>query len=503
MKKVDLGIAAEHLKIRGLSFLVLRSLHGDVISGYICPDRDMMIHVCGHCSDGSALKGLMVAALYLWLVIFDIDESAWRKHQDLQSWEYEDGMWLAALLDKVEQSTDHRIVSAVNGVPPASKLDTTNRLEGLGEWVASVRSLRGFSAIQDNPFFEFCNFATLLTTTSTSMYGILCRLSGCESAMLLPFPRRATAVTTPSRPQVKLDLKRKSEDNVENRPVPFKARRAEKGGLDSTTAVAAPLLDAFGHPDELKPFSPIAKKPSLPLSSDNIVVECRSDDPGRQTLDRMLACSYSRYIARKLKAQPALMVLSLRGVSFAHMSRLVSCMRGNRAIIRGWNAADILTTACVAERLEARTIANGFLAEIQYMWMEKRMSFQVANLVYQHTRKDSKLRLFVAQGLHWVLLKNELASEEAMDKECKRHSACSALHEDLKEAEETFGGDKQGNHPARLRGWELGESCRAATGVAVAREDSKGGREKEKAEKMELCGCLKEMLGIELVGKKP
>ena len=304
--------------------------------------------------------------------------------------------------------------------------------------------------------------------------------------------------TSPPAPSTKLNLKRKATGDAT--PLAAKkSRRDVKRDSDTTALASSRRVNVFEDLEEDSAPPRALSKPMSSLAGNYIELKCSGDDGGKLEIDRKLASTFSKDIADKLKRNPRATVFSYGNIPIANMRKLVSCMeKGIDSLLKeNWLLEDVVITACAAECLATGPIAEKLFDRIRYHWSPtKRVSFRMANLVYAHTRKVSKLRRFVREAIHWVLLKNKLNGKDKMLAECERHLAAD-MYEDLLAMNEKFGNDKQGKHPAKLRDWDLDECLNAAADSGAAKENGKGGSEQKESVKMAVCECLSEMLGVE------
>ena len=462
---IDIAIIAERLQIPALFYLALHAIYEDMVSMVRYPNRAMFVHVFTHCLSESPLKDFMLSLLYRHLFVLGRSELEWRqvngKGVPISSKDLLPGMWLTQLRLKIGghlKSTDIETRSPSYWCQTDCKPESMLMRKNLSHFIESIETAQDKNLIDDAPIVAFYLNAILQNQSTRCMYNCFSSLLHWDNicslplkrpiVVFLPAPTASAPLPTPAAPgkslttfaPVSLKLKRKADETA------------------STIYVSKRI--ALDDAPRKKPINP---RKGVTRQIKKITVVCRNS--ASFSVDSALVQKASKAATRQLEQCPTHDVVEFLDMDAADFNRLRQCIEkpGMLPSIDQWSLRQKLATIMSAEAAEAFGIADALQHATEPLFRNKLMCFAVAKFVYKNSKATSKLRTFVTDCLHWVLIKN--GHSEKLKEECERNKSME-LYPDLVAAGEMHGTVE---HPCKEMRWKLHQPCVCAETITVVR----------------------------------
>lgn len=511
----DLAICAEKLEMADLRYEVMSVLRHMLIEEGIYQNRFCLVHIWLETQSGSTVRKLILDALYLQLIVMDLDRKFFigQYGETFAHWEVEKGGWLNDFVLHLNDSVDMAALEEGNHdeelheVPVCvpAEIDCA---EAFWSWVSSMQSLRRLAILHDSSFFTFLPEETGSKSAVPLEHAELLRRRYFQSHELpMKRPRSfASAYGPPPHTTVEFevdmpadgqqdDLNQTASDVNDEETSDQGPTESESAGGTGYQKLVASDLNPFqantapqktpSRSDRLAPATPVSftmsRKRTAPVCGTSSGVYPRkaqrldmSEEPEEMAQDPtghanasgpsivrpqipvldVRDATGSKAASRK-DISPTLSAISEANgrttvtcengtttVAARHLERAVAAgskqdPRGQKPQNRllgyamiadverfeqvadddnsraweGWVGTELISTALVAEALQADTVQSKLLGRLKATCRSKVVSPEVAMWVCARTKSTSSsdVRAFIVDCLHWVLYKRGIA----------------------------------------------------------------------------------------------
>lgn len=462
---IDVAIIAERLEIPALFYLALHTIHEHMVTMVRYPNRAMFVHVFTHCMSDSPLKDFMLSLLYRHLFVLGRSELEWRhidgKGVPITSKDLLPGMWLTELRLKIGGHL--RLPEIEPNDPthwgqPDCKAESMLTRKNLKHFIEGIETAQENDLIDQAPIVAYYLNTLLQESATRCMYSCFSSLLHWDRVCSLPLKRPIVvfqAASTASAPAPAPAAT--SEKPVTLTPVSMKLKRKADGPVST-----APISKRLATDNSLKKKA-ICPRKGVGRHFKTVSVVC--GDRATLSVDRALLQAASKVAARQLQHNLGQTVMEFPDMDVADFERLKYCMDkpGVLPNMESWSLRQKLSTVVSADAIEASAIAVLLRRVVEQLFRDELMCFAVAIFVHRRSKPDSKLRVFVVDCMHWVLMKN--GRVEKLKEECERNKAM-VLYSDLAGADKKHG---SGEHPCKEMRWELAEPCVCAETITVVK----------------------------------
>ena len=468
---IDVAIIAERLEIPALFYLALHVIHENMVTMVRYPNRAMLVHVFTHCMSDSPLKDFMLSLLYRHLFVLGRSELEWRhvdgKGVPITSEDLLPGMWLTELRLKIGGHLRLPKIEPDNPGhwgQPDCKAESMLIRKNLKHFIEGIEKAQDNDLIDDAAIVPYYLNALLQDPATRCMYSCFSSLLHWDRICSLPMkrpvvlhcpPPTVEAATTASTPA---PAPAATVNKIATfTPVSIKLKR--KADEAPATAPASKRLAMDDGPKK----KAICPRKGVGRQFKTVNVVCR--DRATLLVNHAPLYAASKAAARLLQHNPGQNVVEFPDMDIADFERLKHCIDkpGVLPTMNSWSLRQKLSTIVSAEAIEAFAIANLLRRAVEQLFRDQLMCFAVAKFVHKRSSTESKLRVFVMDCMHWVLMKN--GRVEKLKEECERNKA-TALYSDLVAAGKKHG---SGEHPCKEMRWKLDEPCVCAETITVVK----------------------------------
>lgn len=387
-----------------------------------CPNYWMMLYVWNLSHPEDPLRRLLLASFYIQIIVIGTDFKIWNPDRRLKMHDYGKGMWLDELHRLLESNLDYdKFAGAEDDFIPHARRALWYKAwktEIMGEkshWapvLGIVRDARERGCFEETGLFFFVNpcgdadLSTRLQTLADQRYLIYDQ----NESMDLPVcfdEDYASKFDHANVPRGEYNDHGMNARDRDNSILAF---------AEDQSSVKRKYSELDQASDEIISLFPIKRSRLHRPKTSDIVIQCK--DGAKHRILRTEFVHLSRAAQRCVEKRPRNPKLSFPHVTQGQLEFFIAATEDLNRFEKlvGTGKAKVSMLALLhliitTEELDSPTVESRLLPLLRMRFKTITMNVRIAEFAFENTKRaESKLRTFVAECLHWVMMNKGLMS---------------------------------------------------------------------------------------------